>query len=334
MEKNIEDRAPYGTGLIIGKFMPLHQGHIHLIDFAGKQVEHLTVLVCSISGEPIPGEVRFRWVKELYPDVNVQHHTDENPQEPHEHPRFWEIWTKSIRRFCPTGPDVLFTSETYGDRLAGCLGAKHIPLDPGRTRVPVTGSQIRQDPYGNWAFIHPNVRPYYVKRVVVVGAESTGKTTLAQGLAKHYDTVWLPEYGREYIDKKKSGPEPEDFPEIARGHLEREDASMRQANRILIYDTDLIVTYILSDYYLGTCQDWIIDESHKRRGDLYLLTDTDIPWEADTDQREGPEIRELLHQRFRQELSTRKIPYVMVSGSVEERMKTATRAIDRLIFKS
>lgn len=283
-----------------------------------------------MNSHSIPGEVRYHWVKERFPDVNVQHNRDENPQKPEDHPRFWEIWTRSIRRFCPTGPDVVFTSEDYGDRLAQCLGARHIAVDKGRSLVPVSGLQIREDPYGNWEHIPAHVRPYYVKRVIIVGAESTGKTTLARCLAEHYDTVWLPEYGREYIDKKGSGPEPDDFPAIARGHLSREEALLPRANRILIYDTDLIVTTVLAEYFLGSCPEWIKAASHERQGDLYLLTDRDTPWVADPHQREGPEVRDLLHRRFCRELASRKIPFTLVSGSVEQRMETAIQALGKI----
>jgi NadR type nicotinamide-nucleotide adenylyltransferase len=114
------------TGLIIGKFMPLHRGHLYLIGYARARVDDLTVLVCSLIREPIPGELRYRWVRDLYPEVNVQHLTDENLSYPEEHPDFWNIWRRTIRRFVPTGPDFVFTSETYGDKLAEILGAAHV----------------------------------------------------------------------------------------------------------------------------------------------------------------------------------------------------------------
>src|SRR5262249_49670455 len=145
---------------------------------------------------------RFGWMKELYPDINIVHVTDENPSEPHEHPRFWEIWIESIRRVLPTGPEAVFTSEKYGDELARRLGARHVMVDLDRARVPVSASQIRNDPFAYWQYIPPCARPYYVKRIAIVGAESTGKTTLAGQLARHYQTVWAPEYAREYLDTK------------------------------------------------------------------------------------------------------------------------------------
>ena len=194
-----EDAAKYATGMILGKFMPVHKGHQHLIDFARRQVEHLTILVGSLSSEPIPGHLRYQWVQELYPDVTVVHCTDENPQYPHEHPDFWAIWVRSIRKFLPVGPDAIFSSEEYGEELARHLGAVHIPCDLSRSAVPVSATQIREDPYASWRYIPEPVRPYSAKRVVVYGPESTGKTTLAARLAEHYRTVWVPEYARSYL---------------------------------------------------------------------------------------------------------------------------------------
>ena len=151
------------TGFIWGKFMPLHQGHMYLIDYARERVHHLTVLVCSIKSQPIPGELRYRWVKELYPDVNVQHCNAEIPQYPHEHPDFWDIWLRAIRRFVPAGPDLVFTSEVAGDKLAEILGAQHVCVDLGREKFPVSGTVVRSQPEACWDFIPPSVQAYYAE---------------------------------------------------------------------------------------------------------------------------------------------------------------------------
>ena len=151
------------TGFIWGKFMPLHRGHLYLIDYARERVDHLTVLVCSIKNQPIPGKLRHRWVKELYPDVNAQHCNDEIPQYPHEHPDFWNIWLRAIRRFVPAGPDLVFTSEVAGDKLAEILGAQHVCVDLGRKMFPVSGTAIRSNPEECWDFIPPSVQAYYTE---------------------------------------------------------------------------------------------------------------------------------------------------------------------------
>jgi len=334
MEEIVRQTALFGTGLIIGKFMPPHKGHLHLINTAKKHVKRLTVLVCSIAVEPIPGQLRYQWMQELCPGVEVKHHTDENPQEPHEHPDFWNIWRTSIRRICSESPDVVFASDLYGNELANRLGVEFIPVDPERSEFSVSGTQIRQDPYLYWEFIPECVRPYYAKRVVVAGAESTGKTTLARLLAERCHTAWLPEYGREHMDGMNRHPIPEDIELIARGHMEREDALVRKANRLLVCDTDLMVTCILSEYYFGVCPEWIKNASYERQYDLYLLTDKDIPWEEDAFQREGPKARDMLHHRFIQELKKRDLLYILISGTAEERLETSLKAINHLFSNS
>jgi NadR type nicotinamide-nucleotide adenylyltransferase len=149
------------TGFLLGKFLPLHRGHMYLIEHARDRVDHLTVLVCSLKREPIPGTLRYQWVRELYPTVNVQHFAEDVPQYPEEHPDFWTIWLNVIRRFVPTGPDLVFTSETYGDRLAEILGARHVCVDLERKTFPVSGTAVRDDPFAYWDFIPPPVQAYF-----------------------------------------------------------------------------------------------------------------------------------------------------------------------------
>jgi NadR type nicotinamide-nucleotide adenylyltransferase len=152
------------TGFLLGKFLPLHRGHMYLIETAQKRVDHLTVLVCSLQRDPIPGALRYQWTRDLYPDVNVQHCTDELPSYPHEHPDFWNLWLRTIRRYVPAGPGYVFTSETYGDPLAAILGAQHICVDIDRQTFPVSGTAVRENPRAYWDFIPPPVQTYYAAR--------------------------------------------------------------------------------------------------------------------------------------------------------------------------
>jgi HTH-type transcriptional regulator, transcriptional repressor of NAD biosynthesis genes len=320
----------FATGLILGKFMPIHKGHQYLIDFALQQVEHLTVIVGSLADEPIPGQLRYQWVKELYPAVNVQHCTDENPQYPHEHTDFWNIWVASIRRLMPQGPDVVFTSEEYGEELARRLGASHILCDLSRSSVPVSATSIRNNPYENWQFIPEPVRPYFVRRVVIYGPESTGKTTLAEKLASHYQTVWVPEFARNYLDDKGAWVELPDIEKIAAGQLASEDRLARQANCLLICDTDLITTCVYSRHYFGECPKEVEQMADQRQYDLYLLLDIDVPFVADWQRPDG-ESREQFFLTFRSELECRGRRFVVISGSYEERFGRAVKAIDELL---
>lgn len=149
------------TGFLLGKFLPPHRGHMYLVETAQGYVDHLTVLVCTLQREPIPGELRYQWMKELFPTVNVQHYSDDIPQTPEEHPDFWNIWLHTIRQYVPVGPDYVFTSEPYGDKLAEVLGAKHICVDLSRTTFPVSGTGVRDNPRAYWDLIPPPVQAYY-----------------------------------------------------------------------------------------------------------------------------------------------------------------------------
>lgn len=155
--------------------MPLTAGHCFLIDTALACVDRLTILVCTLEREPIDGHLRYRWVRETYPQdrypqCRVVHVTDEVPSFPHEHPDFWQIWKDLILRHVPH-VDVVFTSERYGDTLTETLGCEHICVDLSRSRVPISATKVREDPQGNWQYIPSAVRPYYAATL----ASSDGK---------------------------------------------------------------------------------------------------------------------------------------------------------------
>ena len=116
-----------------------------------------------------------------------------------------------------------------------------------------------------------------LKRVVLIGAEATGKTTLAERLATHYETVWVPEYLRAFVEEKGALPEPGDTLLIAQGHRAQEEVLAPRAHRLLVYDTDLISTCVYSRYYFDACPARVERWSYERSADLYLLTDTDLP---------------------------------------------------------
>jgi HTH-type transcriptional repressor of NAD biosynthesis genes len=325
------------TGLIIGKFFPPHRGHAHLIKTALRQVDHLVVLVCSLRREGIPGERRVLRLREMFPAADVRHHADENPSEPRENPRFWEIWTASIRRIVPTGPDIVFSSEDYGDELARRLGARHVMVDRERRAVPVSGRAIRESPLDHWDDLPECVRPEYARRVVVSGPESTGKTTLASRLARHFGTVWVPEFARGYLDAKYAGgeiPSPPcdegDIPTIAHGQVESEDEAARRSNRLLVCDTDLYVTRLYAEEFFGRCPEWIREEAGRRRYDLHLLLDVDVPWAPDA-QRDRPHRRAVLLHRLRVWLEGDGRRYRLVSGDGDARWRDVVAAVEALL---
>lgn len=316
--------------MVLGKFMPPHLGHVYLFDFARHYVEQLAIVVETERNQPIPGELRYQWVCEMFPQVQVVHLTDENPQDPSEHPNFWQIWRDSLTRVLPFSPDYLFASEDYGWKLAEVLGVQFVPVDIERNIVPISGTAVRDDPLKHWQYLPRVARPYFAKRVCVFGPESTGKSTLSRLLADHYQTSYVPEYARTHIESRGGKIEAADIPLIARGQLASEDSIAFNANRVLFCDTDLLTTKIWSHWLFQSCPSWIEVEAQKRHYDLYLVTDVDVPWVADI-ARYLPEERKSFFDRCLQELAAQNRDYVVLSGDWEERLATALTAVDSLL---
>lgn len=317
-------------GLILGKFLPYHAGHAHLIRTARAAVDELIVLVCSTRGEPIAGAIRFGWVRDAHPDCRVIHVAEEVPQAPEDAPDFWPIWTDLIARHAGR-IDRVFTSESYGDELACRLGARHSSVDPERRRVPTSGTAIRSAPLRHWDFIPSNVRPCFVRRVALLGTESTGKTTLAQRLAAHFDTAWVREYGREYCETRPAlSLTLPDFEAIAWAQATLEEEAAADANRVLICDTELHTTATWSDLVVGTRPPWLTDAARARRYDLVLLLDDDFPW-VDDGTRVLRRRRREHTRRLRDELEAAGRQYTMLSGSYADRERDATRLMSALL---
>ncbi len=175
-------------------------------------------------------------------------------------------------------------------------------------------------------------------RVCVAGAESSGTTTLSQDLASHYHTVWVPEYGRLYTERLKASGirtftyqwRTEEFVHIAEQQQADEDRLASQANQVLICDTDALATCIWHQRYLGTWSKEVEEIANRRRYDLYLLTDYDIPFESDG-VRDGQHIRPWMTKRFTEEFTHRGLPWVLIKGTREERLTRAIEEVDRLL---
>lgn len=170
-------------------------------------------------------------------------------------------------------------------------------------------------------------------RVVLTGSESTGKSTLAADLARHYGAIWVPEYVRGYADWKGAPLEAGDVEPIALGQIAAQDAAMRRARELLLLDTDLLSTAIYAAHYYGSYPRWIDQEVLTRRADLYLLCDIDVPWTPDP-QRDRPRDRPAMQELFREGLASRGFPMVPIRGGEPERFAAAQAAIDALLRRA
>lgn len=320
-------------GLVIGKFYPPHRGHKHLIDVASAQVDDLSVIVCRRPDEEPAGDLRAAWLKEIHPNVRVILVDDElDPDDS-------RVWAEHSLRWLGFRPDLVFTSEAYGEEFANQLGCKHVMVDELRITFPISGRRVRSNPIACWEYLELPVRGFYARRVCLVGAESTGKTTLAARLAEHYQTVWVPEYGREYSELKlaKDGHyawHTEEFTHIAKTQIEREDQGARGANKVLICDTDAFATGIWHRRYLGKHSPEVETLAARHRfPDLYLLTDVDVPFTQDGT-RDGESIRAWMHETFISELTKQKRPFRQIAGTAEEQFNKSVIFIDEVVGNS
>ncbi|AGA77380.1 AAA family ATPase [Echinicola vietnamensis] len=176
--------------------------------------------------------------------------------------------------------------------------------------------------------------PKQPKKIVVIGPESTGKSTLSEALAAHYGVPWVAEYAREYIEQLDREYRYEDLLEIAKGQINREEQKLKQAKSLLFCDTDLHVIHVWSEYKYHKTADWIMEQIAQRHYDLYLLTDIDIPWEEDP-QREypDPEMRRFFYDWYERLMSTANAPVVNISGNLDQRLSKAITAIQHHLGK-
>lgn len=180
--------------------------------------------------------------------------------------------------------------------------------------------------------------PREVIKIVLFGPESTGKTTLAKELAKHFNTNWVPEYMRTYLEAKwnayNRSCDIEDLKAIAIGQMDHENLLCKTANRVLFCDTNLLEIKVYSQvYYQGYCDPTIAKYAEENTYDLYFLTYIDVPWEADV-LRDKPFEREQMYANFKKALQDSNKPFVVLKGTLEERLTLAIRHVEKLLNKS
>jgi len=178
-------------------------------------------------------------------------------------------------------------------------------------------------------------QPINLIKVVLFGPESTGKTTLSGQLARHYNTVWTPEFARDYLQKKWNNErktcEQKDLIKIAEGQIALENELAKKADKVLICDTDLLETKVYSEeFYGGFVEERLNKAAIKNNYDIYFLTYIDTPWEAD-DLRDRPEQRLEMFKAFEKSLIDHKRPYILLKGNKEVRFKKAIEIIDKLL---
>lgn len=321
-------------GIVIGKFMPLHQGHVALIEFAARSCDELVVAIDGNPAGTIPANLRLRWLKETFQErknIKIFLVRKSLPQDKEPSRRASRIWAEYLAgrfgRF-----DFVFSSELYGDFVAEYLGAKSWVFDLERKRFPVSGTKVREKPFRYWGYLPECVRPYFVKRICVFGPESCGKSTMAAWLARHYDTRFVPEYARAYAEQRGNRFAYADMDKFARGQERGVRRAARGADKLVFSDTDAITTLIYSHHYFGKASSLVQSYADAVRYDFYLFLDIDLPWMEDP-LRDAPHLRREHREIFLGELEKRQLPYAIIRGQGEERFLSAVAAVDEFARK-
>lgn len=312
------------TGLVAGRFSPLHRGHQYLIEFARASVEKLTVVVFTGPNDAIDAATRVRWIRDLYPDVRVEAVAAKiQPGDAD-----WvQLFAKAVAPFGTAA--YFFTSELGYRPVAEAIGATLVPVDPTRMCVPASGSAICANVMENFHYLARSVRPWFVRRIAVVGAESSGKSTLCARLRDQFKTLVVPEWTRVLVQSVPGGLSSDQIQLVARSQIASEDALANQlpdANAgIMLCDTELHTIYLWAKrLFEGEPPQWIRDAIGRRPYDLYLLCAPEIPYVGPPEW-DRPADRRAFHDQLRSDLASSNV--IAISGTREERFATAADAI-------
>ena len=346
----------FRAGLVVGKFCPLHKGHELLIQTALESCEQVVVISYAKPGyERCERSNRDRWLSELFPSVahlviddawlkaqmdqgralrytQVPH--DDEPELTH---RTFTAWV--CHELMEQTVDAVFTSEDYGDGFAEVLTeyfhdhagqsepVTHVCVDKARVSIPISGTQIRGKPFNHQAYISPEVYASFVDRVVIYGAESTGKTTLCAALADRLATQWVPEYGRQLWEEKDGELNLSDMSLIGETQIRHELDYTAFAQKFLICDTSPLTTLFYSKAMFGIAAPGL-EEQAKRQYKHTFLCSPDIEFVQDGT-RQDTAFRDRQHAWYLTELTSRKINYTLLKGDVETRVSDVLEEIVR-----
>lgn len=319
----------YKNGFVLGKFCPLHRGHMLLIQRAIDSCETVYIVVDNIMDEVIPVRRRMEWVSQEFPGTVVLTQESPLPQDPSESTDFWNIWRQALLKILPHPIHAIFASEKYGERLAKELSATFVMVDPDRHTVPISATTLRNDLLGNWQYLAPVAQRELRKTICIFGPESTGKSTLTKQLADHYKMPYVEEYAKQFIDSKNGNIHFEDIETIVKGHHQAIEEALKINSPLLFVDTDAIISKLWSVELFGKESPIIEEFIAKQHFDHYLLLDVDLPWVDDT-HRYRPKERELFFQQCLQQLTLRNKEYTIIRGKDNTRLTNAIHCIDNL----
>jgi NadR type nicotinamide-nucleotide adenylyltransferase len=320
--------------LVFGKFMPLHRGHQFLIERALEASDALTVAVYDNSPPgnypTMPLELRVRWIAELYPGVEAVVPVPDPRRDANDgdDPKYAELYAAQLAflgRF-----DRVFSGDPRYERFANLVEAEHVVVDDARA-VPVSGTAIRDDVYGNRAWLDPRVYASLIRKVALVGTESTGKTTLAKELARRLDTLCAHEYGRELWVEQGGSASFDDYLKIARAQLSREEELRCDARSYLFCDTTPWTTLHWCLWMHGTADPRLRELADQTMSDYtWFLCADDFAWVQDGTRVMGNGDARRFQDRQVADLQACGVPYVLLEGSPEDRVSAVLTELGEL----
>lgn len=331
----------YDVGMYGESFNPLHLGHIRcIIEAANLCRELIIVLSEGVNRREIDVRVRYRWLYQVtkhIPGVRIFILTDTAASKPAYTEEYWYEDASRVKEFAGKKIDVVFCGNDYDANSfwAKCYPEAELRMIP---RDGISSTAIRENVYAHWDWLPTVVRPYYVKKVLLIGGESTGKSTMTIHLANYYNTNYLEEVGRDLSER--SGTDrlmlPEDFTDILLQHKTREIEAVRFSNRILFEDTDCLTTL----FYLGFLNGKNKDGNHLladaiaglNRYDLILFMEPDVAFVQDGDR--SPVIaasREAYSRQIQELYRQHGFAFETITGDYSRRFKKAVALVDHLM---
>lgn len=316
--------------------MPPHKGHELMIQFGLNMCTNMHVLVSGTSNdEPYPSQ-RAKWLEDTFPHANIKWEWDIIGEPTYDdlgvgiEPWFWDAWTRNIQIHFGA-IDAVFSNDAYGKRLAQELNADWVPIDPDRSVVNISATQIRKDIRYNYEFINDNAKKFYQKKVAIVGPESTGKSSMAKYLSKVFNADLVPEYGRTISETNGVFLTEKDFLTILIGHQTLIDAS---TGPLVIVDTESYTTKLFADFYLGISKTRDLNfalhnQNYADDYDLYIVLAPTTPWINDgTRLQPSPPMRDAFYLEILYYLNIYKKNYVIINDpNYDMRRVRAVQAI-------
>lgn len=337
------------NAVVIGSFSPPHMGHLYMIDSASALAEKLTVLIYSYDNKEynyIDGNTRFNWLSTIYKNysnITIKLIEDIMPQTPELHGDyidFYEIWTKDMSSRVEGEIDLVCGSEAYVEDLAKFLECDFKIIDEKREIVPICGTNIRKHPLKYWDFIHPVCKEFFMKKIAIVGGESCGKSTMTKLLARAFNSVFVEEYGRDYVESLQRHKDyseyvwsDDDFDYIAKTQIDDENEAIANAkgSKFLFCDTDPITTQCFNYLYLGSFSSKVEKRiKNYKQPDMYFLLNPDVDFYNDGT-REFENQRQKQFELLETQLKANNCNYIVITGDdFDKRFKKVVDFIKKL----